>query len=75
MRFNKQTYSRVIDIFNADDISEMNEEYILVTTYARSDSWLLSIILSFGSQVEVLEPESLINKVKENINKMNELYK
>ncbi len=75
LRFNKVTYSRVIDIFNADDISEMNEDYILVTTYVSSDSWLLSIILSFGNQVEVLEPTSLINLVKENINRMNELYK
>ena len=75
LRFNKKTYSRVIDIFNADDISEMNEEYIIVSTYVRSDTWLLSIILSFGNQVEVMEPASLINKVKENIKKMNELYK
>lgn len=75
LRFNKETYSRVIDMFDADDISEMNEEHIIVTTYLRHESWLVSIILSFGNQVEVLEPPSLINKVKENIKKMNELYK
>lgn len=75
LRFNKETYSRVVDIFNVEEISEMNEEYIIVTTYLRCDSWLLSIILSFGNQVEVLEPSSLIHKLKENIKKMNELYK
>lgn len=75
LRFNKKTYSRVVDFFNVDEISEMNEEYIIVTTYLRCDSWLLSMILSFGNQVEVLEPSLLISKVRENIKKMNELYK
>lgn len=74
LRFNKEAYSRVVDIFNDDEISEMNEEYIIVRTYLRCDSWLLSIILSFSNQVEVLEPPSLINKVRDNIIKMNELY-
>lgn len=75
LRFNKETFARVVDIFNLDEISEMNEECMIVTTYVRSDSWLLSMILSFGNQVEVLEPSFLISEVKENIKKMNDLYK
>ena len=75
LRFKKETYSRIVDIFNVEEITEMNEEHIYITTYTRSDSWLLAMILSFGSQVEVLEPLSLINTVKENIKKMNNLYK
>lgn len=75
LRFKKEAYSRVVDIFNADEISEMNEAYIIVTTYLSYDSWLLPMILSFGNQVEVLEPSSLISEVRESIRKMNDLYK
>lgn len=75
LRFKKEAYSRVVDIFNLDEISEMDEDYFLVTTYTRGDTWLLSMILSFGDQVEVMEPTSLVEQVKENIKKMNDLYK
>lgn len=75
LRFNKEAYSRVVDIFNADEISETDEDFIIVRTDLNYESWLLPIILSFGNQVEVLEPLSLRNKVKENIKKMNDLYK
>jgi predicted DNA-binding transcriptional regulator YafY len=65
----------VIDFFSEEDISRPDETYISVTTYRRDDPWFLSMILSFGDQVEVIEPESLINDVKNMIRKMNTLYK
>lgn len=75
LRFRKETYSRVIDIFNMDEISDMNEEYMTVTTYRKCDWWLVSMVLSFGDQVEVLEPPSLISEVRDNIRKMSRVYK
>ncbi|WP_432667175.1 YafY family protein [Wukongibacter baidiensis] len=75
LKFTNRSYPRVVDIFNDDEISRLNEEYITVTTYLRNDTWLLSMILSFGNQVEVIEPESLIIDVKKMIRKMNDLYK
>lgn len=75
LRFRASAYPRVVDFFSEEEISRPDENYISVTTYLRDDPWLLSMILSFGDQVEVIEPESLINDVKNMIRKMNILYK
>lgn len=74
LRFDAAAYPRVVDIFNADEIEETADGHLTVTTYRRSAWWLMSMILSFGHQVEVLEPPALIDAVKEKINKMNQIY-
>lgn len=74
-RFTGSAYARVIDFFSEEEIKRVDEDCISVTTYLRDDPWLLSMILSFGDQVEVIEPESLIKDVKNIIRKMNTLYK
>lgn len=75
LRFHKLAYSRVVDIFDTEEISMIDDSHVIVRTYTKSEAWLLSIILSFGDQVKVLEPDVLIEAVKENIKKMNDLYK
>jgi predicted DNA-binding transcriptional regulator YafY len=74
LRFNKNVYYRVVDIFDDDEVTDISEEYVTVVTYLKQDSRLLYIILSFGVDVQVLEPETLKAEVKKEIKKMNELY-
>ena len=74
LRFNKNVYYRVVDIFDDDEVTDISEEYVTVVTYLKQDSRLLYIILSFGVDVQVLEPETLKEEVKKEIKKMNELY-
>lgn len=75
LKFSKACYPRVIDTFNPDEINGLDEDFITVKTYRKKDTWLISMILSFGDQVEIVEPESLKTDVKEMIIKMNNLYK
>ena len=74
LRFNKEAYYRIVDIFNVDEITEITEENVTVETYLKIDSWLLFIILSFGEGVRVIEPEILKETVKNKIEKMNKIY-
>ncbi len=75
LRFNKEVYYRVVDIFNDDEVTDITEEYVSVVTNLKLDSRLIFIILSFGDDVKVIEPENLKETVKNKIKKMNELYK
>lgn len=74
LRFNKEAYYRVVDIFNVDEVTEITEENVIVVTYLKIDSWLISMILSFGDDVKVIEPEILKENVKNKIKKMNKIY-
>ncbi|WDV46263.1 YafY family protein [Clostridiaceae bacterium M8S5] len=74
LRFNKEAYYRVVDIFNVDEVTEITEENVTVVTYLKLDSWLISMILSFGDDVKVIEPEILKKNVKNKIKKMNNIY-
>ncbi len=74
LRFNKDVYYRVVDIFNDDEVDDITQEYVTVITDLKSDSWLTSTILSFGTSVKVIEPESLRADIKKEIEKMNQIY-
>ncbi|MBI9012590.1 MAG: YafY family transcriptional regulator [Clostridiales bacterium] len=74
LRFNKEVYYRVVDIFNDDEVTEITEKNVTVVTYLELDSWLIPVILSFGDDVKVIEPEILKENVKKEIEKMNKIY-
>ncbi len=74
LRFNKEAYYRVVDIFDVDEVTEITEDIVTVVTYLKSDPWLSSIILSFGEDVKVIEPEILKENVRNKIKKMNKIY-
>lgn len=75
LRFNKEVYYRVVDVFNVDEIIKITEENVIVVTYLELDSWLIPIILSFGDDVKVIEPEILKINVRNKIKNMNKIYK
>jgi len=74
LRFNKEAYYRVVDIFDGDEVTEITEENVTVVTYLKLDSWLISMILSFGDDVKVIEPEILKENLRNKIKKMNKIY-
>ena len=47
---------RVFDEFEASDIKEMENGDLIITTEMPEDNWLIGYLLSFGTQVTVIEP-------------------
>ncbi len=73
LKFQKSLGSFVYDEFSYQDIQEMDDGYF-VTTKICQHQWLLSFLLSFGSGVEVIEPISLRQQLKDEIEKIKKLY-
>ena len=57
--FPKEMAYRVYDEFEASDIKEMENGDLIVTTEMPEDNWLIGYLLSFGTQVTVIEPAYL----------------
>lgn len=74
LRFKKEAYYRVVDIFNDDEVTEITEKNVTVVTNLELDSWLIPMILSFGDDVKVIEPKILKKNVKNEIKKVNKIY-
>jgi len=72
--FNKKVYYRIVDIFDDDEVTEITDKSVTVVTYLKLDTWLIPMILSFGDDVKIIEPENLKEKVKNKIKKMNNIY-
>ncbi len=72
LKFNKSQAYRVYDEFTDNVIEEDN--YLFVELDLLRD-YLYSYILSFGSEVEVLEPKEVRIKLKDISNKIKNIYK
>lgn len=72
--FNKNISHRVYDEFIRETIKE-EKNGLVVTIKCPFGYWLYSYILSFGSYVEVLEPEFIRNEIILEIKKTLDLYK
>ncbi len=55
LMFDKSISYRVFDEFDKSEI-EIDDEYLIVNTNLPSNDYLFSYLLSFGSNVELLEP-------------------
>ena len=64
---------RADDYFPVKDI-KYEKDFIIVQTQYPDDIWLQQVLLSFGKDVEVLEPEHLKEQIKQEAQKMFELY-
>lgn len=60
---------RVYDGFSSEEIEKTKDGNYVVTTSFPHDKWVYSFLLSFGSDVKVLEPEEI------RINLLNEIEK
>lgn len=73
-KFNKNMLYHVYDFYNEDQIRENNDGYIVNVEYPY-DEWIYSHILSYGSNIEVLEPDYIREEVKKRIEKMMNVYR
>jgi predicted DNA-binding transcriptional regulator YafY len=65
----------MIDKFGKDiEIRKEDADHFILTTKARVSNGLVSWILNWGSQAEVLSPPSLVDKIKAEIEKMRKVY-
>lgn len=70
----KNVRSKVDDFFDEDQITTNKSGDIIVTADCHEDEWVYSTILSFGSEVEVLEPKHIRKIIKERAQKILNTY-
>ena len=71
LKFQETARARISDLFGHQGWTGLADGSILITCYFPIDEWVISLILSYGSEVEVLKPLSLrqeiIRRIEENI--------
>ena len=68
--FSPKIAYRVYDEFPPNDIKKEDNGYLTVTTKMPMDLWIYHYILSFGEQVDIIEPFCLKKEIKEYLKKM-----
>lgn len=74
LRVSSSMKSRITDIFKDEDITELDTGELIVTTTMPEKNWLLSLIFSFGENIEVLEPKELRDTVALKLELMSNIY-
>ncbi|MGM0213745.1 helix-turn-helix transcriptional regulator [Enterococcus sp. AZ109] len=74
LRFSSKAVHRLYDEFSEEQLIIEEDGSYVVSFQAELNNWLVNYLLSFGPQVEVLEPELLRAKLKEQALKISELY-
>jgi predicted DNA-binding transcriptional regulator YafY len=74
-KFSKTVQSAVEDYFNVEDIIFDENGDLIISTKMPDTNWVYGFILSFGSYVEVIEPERIRLLILEEAKKISTLYK
>lgn len=75
LRFPKETAYRVYDEFDEKQIERQANGDFIVRARMPEDAWLTGFLLSFGTQVEILSPDSLKDVLAEQAKKIYEKNK
>ncbi len=75
LRFPRGMAYRVFDEFEESQVTRMENGDFLVAAPMPVDEWVLSFLLSFGTQVEVVEPVYLRELLAQKVMAMYEKYK
>lgn len=75
LRFPKNMSYRVYDEFDTTKVSKKENGDLIVSVEIPEDEWLIGYILSFGTQVDIIEPAYLKEIVAEQAKKIYEKYK
>lgn len=75
LKFSPGVRARVEDIFSRDNIQVLNTGELMVTAQFPNKEWCFSLVLSFGSDVEVLGPENIRRSITKRIESMYRKYK
>ena len=75
IQFHNNLINLIIDRFGLDaDIQKADDEHFVLVTKAKVSDGLVKWILTLGSEAKVLQPDTLVEMVQEEIHKMNKLY-
>lgn len=74
LRFPKQMSYRVYDEFDRTQVGKKENGDLIVSAEMPEDEWLIGYLLSFGTQVEIIEPAYLTDVVAEQAKKIYEKY-
>lgn len=75
IQFHNELAPAIIDRFGKDvSIRKVDEETFEISTRAKISDGLIAWILGWGKQAKVVSPEQLVSRIKEEVEKMNEMY-
>lgn len=74
LRFTSKAKQVAEEWFGIDHVTEAGADQYIASAFFPEDQWLYGFILSFGQEVEVLEPEHLRIKIKEIAENIVKLY-
>jgi predicted DNA-binding transcriptional regulator YafY len=74
LRFHPRARIRVEDIFDQDLLAYDTDGSITVTLFFPEDPWIISFVLSFGPEVEVISPKRIRKAVQEKCLAMQKIY-
>ncbi|SCJ93724.1 Proteasome accessory factor C [uncultured Clostridium sp.] len=72
--FNKEALYRILDEFDSKDVVDKGNDIYEVRVELPESEWIYGYILSFGSNVEVIEPAHIRDSVSERLEKMMKIY-
>lgn len=75
LHFPKNMSYRVYDEFDKTQVSKKENGDLIVSVEMPEDEWLIGYLLSFGTQVDIIEPAYLKDIVAEQAKKIYEKYK
>ncbi len=74
LAFNKSLQDQIYDFFGADNYEFLEDQRIKVTFQMNLCPWLYGFLLSFGDQVEIIEPPKLRDKIRNMAIDISKLY-
>lgn len=74
LKFHPTSLNRLDDYFEMEDLVYGNDGFIYVTISYPEDEWVYGMLLSFGDQVEVMEPQHIREILKTKAEKMIQQY-
>lgn len=74
LKFNSKVSANALDLFNGEDINFNDDGSLTVKVHCHETEWIYSTILSFGKNVEVINPPHIKNNIKQKAKEIFDLY-
>jgi len=75
LKFHQNVLGRISDFFGLELLSKDGDEHYIVEVTYPEDEWVYSMILSFGSEIEVLEPNHIREIIQKRVYDIQKKYK